>query len=195
MRHADSKQLRLFYEEALPTSQTTYFIIISPPQRIRELISLLKKELNQQISLSAINLKSIAHISLLKFNMVSNDEQIINKIRQAVSSFHSFDIELGGYMIFKHGQISSSLVINIPHPFPVLLLQQLLATSLKLRLRGKLTPHLTVARAVPSNDFGKIELSAFDYYDSFRCQQVVILKKEEGDDHYKLLAEIKLKGE
>lgn len=156
-----------------------------------EVISLLKEKLLQQIPLAAFNLQSAAHISLLKFSATEDDEQVIEKVQNAVSHYQCFEIELDGDRIFEHGKVAKSLVINILHPDAILLIQQSLLTAFKRKQRGVFTPHVTIARDIPNNEFKKINLSAFEYHDSFLCKQITILKKKPGES-YQRLAEIPL---
>lgn len=186
MRHGNPNQLSLFHYEMVPVKGTSYFIILSPIERVKEIVRAAKKALSNQISLSVNNLKSIAHISLLKFTAPDDDQRISKQIKSALSSFPAFDIVVGEISIFKHGDQSKSLVLKIDHPANIHHLHMLLLSALRIRSSKKITPHITIARSIPNEDFNKIDLSAFNYRDSFLCQEITVLKKSPGDRQYKI---------
>lgn len=186
MRHGNPNQLSLFHYEVVPVRGTSYFIILSPIERIKEVVRAAKEALGNQISLSVNNLKSIAHISLLKFTAPDDDERIRKQVKSVLSSCPGFDIVLGGSFIFKHGDQSKSLVLKINNPAPIHQLHMHLLAAFFPRSSKKITPHITIARAIANEDFDKIDLSAFNYQDSFPCQEITVLKKGPGDRRYKI---------
>jgi 2'-5' RNA ligase len=186
MRHVNPNQLNLFHYEMVPVRGTSYFIIISPIEKVKEVVRTAKEILSDQISLSITNLRSIAHISLMKFTAPDDDERVIKQMKTMLTSFPAFDIVLGGSDIFKHGEQSKSLVLKIDNPGPIHQLHMLLLSAFRFRSSRKINPHITIARAIPMEDFNKIDLSAFNYRDSFLCQEITVLKKAPGDRHYKI---------
>lgn len=192
MRHGNPSQLSLFRYEMGPVRGTSYFIILSPIERVKEVVRTAKEVLRNQISLSVSNLKSIAHISLLKFTAPDDDGRVSKQIKTMLSSFPAFDIILGGSVIFKHGEQSKSLVLKIDNPGPIQQLHMLLLMAFSLRSSQKITPHITIARAIPNEDFDKIDLSAFNYRDTFLCQEITVLKKAPNDRRYKICSKISL---
>ncbi|HEY9260360.1 2'-5' RNA ligase family protein [Chitinophaga sp.] len=176
----------------VPVKGTTYFIILSPIERVKEVVRAAKETLSNQISLSVSNLRSIAHISLLKFTAPDDDERVGKQIKTMLSSFPAFDIVLGGSAIFKHGEQSKSLVLKIDNPGPIQQLHMLLLTTFGLRSSKKITPHVTIARTIQNEDFAKIDLSAFNYRDAFPCQEITVLKKAAGDRQYKICFKMSL---
>lgn len=192
MRRGNPNQLSLFHCEMAPVRGTSYFIILSPIERVKEVVRAAKELLHHQIPLSVTNLKSIAHISLLKFTTTSNDERIIQQIKSMLSSFSSFEIIVAGNTVFKHGDQSRSLVLKIDNPAPIHQLHLLLLSVFNPRSSKKITPHITIARSIPSEDFEKIDLTAFNYHDSFLCQEITVLKKEPGDRQYRIFFKMPL---
>ena len=188
-------QLSLFHFETTPASKVYYFIIISPDDRIKKVVDLFKIKLGEIISLSESNRYSKAHISLMKFSSTEDDEKIINKINNALAFSQNFEVELNGSDIFKHGDSSTTLILKISNPTPIeALYQLLLAADLAPMLHKKITPHLTIAKTIPNDEFaGKVDLSQFDYYDSFLCKEITILKQVPGEK-YRELAKIPLQG-
>ncbi|PSL48887.1 2'-5' RNA ligase [Chitinophaga niastensis] len=186
MRRGNNIQLTLFDLEDMYPS---YSIVISPPKKNIEDIALLKVVLHQKIGLSPINLKSIAHISLLKLSCPDDDLFIINKVNRAISYQHRFSIKLDGADIFNHNT-SKTLFIKINNPTPIATIHQLILAQFN--RRRKINPHLTIARAIPNNDFKKITLSAFDYHDEFFCDRITILKKPIDSIRYKIIYEAML---
>jgi len=182
-------QLSLFHHEiAPPVSEVFYFIIISPDDPIKKKIELFKMQLGEIIPLSAHNRFSKAHISLMKFSSSDDDEQVINKVKNALSSFQNFEIELNGSDTFTHGDSSTTLILKISNPTPIeALYQLLLEADLAPMFPKKITPHLTIARTIPNSEFaGNVDLSKFDYYDSFLCKHITILKQAPGEAYHEL---------
>ncbi|WP_283093157.1 2'-5' RNA ligase family protein [Chitinophaga hostae] len=177
-----------------PISYVYYFIIISPCDRIKKIVEFFKILLDKIIPLSKINLYSKPHISLMKFSSTDDDEQVIRKVKDALSSSQNFEVELNGSDIFQHGDLSTTLFLKISNPTPIEALYQLLLTAdLAPVYRKKITPHLTIARTIPNDIFaGRVDLSKFDYYDSFLCKHITILKQAPGES-YRELATIPLR--
>ncbi|SEW01913.1 2'-5' RNA ligase family protein [Chitinophaga arvensicola] len=186
MRRVNPNQLSLFHCEMTPARGASYFIILSPIERVKEVVKSAKEMLGSQIPLSGTNMKAVAHISLMKFTAADDDERIIKQIVSVLSSFPCFDVIVAGNITFKHGEESRSLVLKIDNPGPIQWLHMLLLSAFSPRSSKKITPHITIARSIPTADFEKIDLSAFNYHDSFLCQEITVLKKAPGDRKYKI---------
>ena len=150
----------------------------------------MKKELHKIFPLGDENLHSIAHISLYRLLIPENDDFIIKKIRRALAHQHSFTIRLNGTEIFAHGNQSKTLVLKIANPEPINIIYALI--SREFRTSKRITPHLTIARKIPIRNFEKINVHDFHRFEEFLCNEITILKKLEGEEHFTVLTKIPL---
>jgi len=168
----------------------SYSVIISPPDNIMDHVKFMENQAYHL--LPEVNHRySKAHISLLKLPAKEEDAWIINLVKNAVAALPSFEVRLNGCEIFSHGYTSDSLVLRISNPQPIIELHKLLLKALK-RKPLKIAPHMTIVKDIPHNKLSKIDLSGFDYYDSFLCRKITILKKKPGDKQYDILFEVLL---
>jgi 2'-5' RNA ligase len=190
-RRQNPDQLTLFPPDAVPTPMVSYAVIISPPGNIVDDVKSLEHKLYDLIPELKHEQYLKAHISLLKLTSEEDDTWIINLVKNAVSTLSCFEVQLNGYNIFQHGYTSDSLVLQISNPQPIVDLHELLFKALRRKTR-KITPHLTIVKEVPHNKLHKADLSAFDYYESFLCNKITILKKKPGGKQYEKLFEVLL---
>ncbi|CAL1520690.1 2'-5' RNA ligase family protein [Chitinophaga sp. MM2321] len=188
MQRGNHIQLTLFDYEDI---RQEYFILISPGKFIIEKVKQLKKILHEKIRLSQTNRRSVAHISLFKFIYKDDDLSVINRVTRAVTQQHPFMVKLNGAGMYRHGNVTKTLILKLGNPYPVKVLQQLI--SREFNKRKKIDPHITIARSVLNEAFDKITVSEFDYYDEFLCDRITILKKPIAGGSYISLAEIFLK--
>lgn len=186
------QQLSLFKTDDIPPAYAfaEYFILISPPAAVRKMIAGMKKALHKITPPGDENLHSIAHISLYKLRIPENDAFIIKKIRRALAHQHRFSIKLNGTEIFAHGNQSKTLVLKIANPEPINIIYALI--SREFRTSKRITPHLTIVRKISARNFEKINVQDFDHYEDFFCNEITILKKPEGKEHFDVLAKIPL---
>lgn len=190
-RHHNPDQLTLFPLDDVPTTMVSYAVIISPPGNIMDNVKFMENKLYELLPEVKHEQYLKAHISLLKLTSEEDDTWIINLVKNAVSPLPSFEVQLNGYDIFSHGYTSDSLVLQISNPQPIADLHKSLFKALK-RKTPKITPHMTIVKEVPHNKLRKIDLSAFDYHDSFLCRKITILKKKPGGKQYDNLFEVLL---
>ncbi|HWV75301.1 MAG TPA: 2'-5' RNA ligase family protein [Pseudosphingobacterium sp.] len=165
-------QLTLFEE-------VTYFILISPAERIREWIIDQKRRLHAEIQLSDFNLYAIPHISLYKIKMEDNDEMIKRKVSTAIAAHTSFHQPLSGIEYLTHGNVSFSVCVKVVKPERIVALYQSLRETFKFK-KTSFHPHLTIARDIDNNNKHAVQRlfpMMMSYEDSFFCDNVLILKK------------------
>lgn len=188
----NTAQLSLFGADAIPAarSRCDYFILISPPQKIIAKVDAKKRSLNKTVPAGDKNLHSVAHISLYRMLVPENDDLILQKLRRALAHLYRFTVRLNGAELFKHGRSKISLVLTIENPEPVRMIHAFIAREF--RTSRSITPHLTIARDIPSRYAEKIRLQDFQLYDEFLCEKITVLKKTDGQEHFSVLFEIPL---
>lgn len=97
-------QISLFPEEQQKAKvQADYFILISPPEEIKNTVKHFKKFMQQEADIMPVNRNSVAHISLLS---VRCNEIMDNTMRTLMdntfSGEKSFNIYLEGIEQFLH---------------------------------------------------------------------------------------------
>lgn len=166
-----------------------YFLILSPGQGIVRKVATMKTRLAATIRIPPYNLRSIAHISLMRFLNTEDDQAIIQGVTDAVEAFPEFRVQLNGAGIFHHGhtgtlmlQPANSDTINSLHGF----------ISDTFNCRRSIRPHITIARNVAREELLKVNLHDFDCHDSFCCDKITILKKAVDAPRYEILQEVTL---
>jgi 2'-5' RNA ligase len=173
-----SKQLFLFGETPKPPRvlKGNYFILISPDKKTDQNLRLLREKLHSKISLTEENLHSVPHISLFKIPYEGNtDNKIIQFVSRKLEAIKKFTIILDGLVIFSNGH-ERSLVYKIRNADPINAIFHLLLPGKVMKTH--FTPHLTLVKTIPINDFNKIsmDLSELQYTGEFVCDKITILK-------------------
>ena len=171
-------------------SYCEYFVLLSPDQPTSLTVSQMKVHLSRIIRIPAFNLQSLAHISLMKF-IGDSDSTAINRVKASISHLQQFLIQLNGAFVYKHGSNLRSLVLRPVNAAPI----QALHSTLSREFKGKkkIDPHITIARNVAAQELDKIDVSEFDCFNAFTCNQVIILKKTANAASYNKLAAIELR--
>lgn len=180
MRRVNYAQLSLF-------SYYEYFLLLSPGQSIVRKVAAMKSLLAGMIRIPSYNLGSVAHISLMKFQMTEDDQSVIRRVTHAVEGFPEFDVQLGSAGIFQNGSIGTLMLQPANSDHIHSLHGSIMAAF---RRRRSIRPHITIARNVDSAELLKVNLHDFDCHDSFRCNKVTILKKAIEAPHYEVLREV-----
>ena len=130
------------------------------------------------INLQDFNLRSAPHISLLKLQIAVNDDEVIARVAKALTVLHAFGISLKKAGYFKHGN-TNDIILTLCDPRPVQQVFDCLRKEFEPRKSGKIVPHLTIGRRIPSQEFEKVGglLHTFDYTGSFSCASVVVLRE------------------
>ena len=159
-----------------------YFILISPPQQINHDVKNFKHELTSHIG-PYNAAKSHAHISLLRFHCIAEQED--NLIRQLESwGRHQSKIQIQ-LDHFNHFDYSRTLFIDIANKEPLLKLQDQLWWHLKLNMKGidlakpTFDPHLTIGKKLSSHQF-PFAIEGFagkQYRKNFFCTHLTLLKR------------------
>lgn len=181
-------QLNMFEEDR---AVARYAILISPPAAVKKAVAGFKQQVHEAIGLDEMNLRSLAHISLCRVNAADDDAFIIKTVTGAVANMCCFDIEINGADSFTHGK-TGTLYLRIERPEPVQILFALLSRVFKASRNAGITPHLTIARALPGHKFRQIDPSFFDYRYAFVCDRITILKW--AGEKYHLIHEVLLKS-
>ncbi|MFL9844240.1 2'-5' RNA ligase family protein [Flavobacterium rhizosphaerae] len=192
MPKKDPAQTSLFPEQLFE-----YHVLISPTDEVIEHVDMLKARLNDIIDIGAFNIKSIAHISLFKYEAYQsvNVKEVFTK-GAALSEIMPFLIKIEGCKVFSAGD-SRSLVLEIINPQPIDYLAALLNPAKKRKPKkpvkqtsildkpvkkpATIHPHITIARNIAAEELALVtDLSAFDYKAEFLCDRITILKRPAG---------------
>ncbi|WP_208728451.1 2'-5' RNA ligase family protein [Chitinophaga alhagiae] len=168
-----------------------YAILISPPAAVKKAVAGFKQQLHEAVGLDDMNLKSLAHISLCRVNAADDDAFVITTATRAVANMCCFDIEINGADSFTHGK-TGTLYLRIERPEPVQILFVLLNRVFRASRNANITPHLTIARALPAGKFRQIDPAAFAYRYAFVCDRITILKW--AGERYNLIHEVPLQN-
>lgn len=157
-----------------------YFLLISPPDHIKDKVRQLRQRLQREITLNEHNLRSIPHISLLKLLPREGKQDLTPHIEDPLRHFKRFMIQTSRLEIFDHRR-KKSMVLTFAEPEPIVHLQKLLLNRLGQAEPARMTPHLTIARGIASADYSKVtEPGSYFFSDGFECDRVTILRKPAG---------------
>src|SRR4051812_38351123 len=93
--------------------QYQYLILISPDQKTKDSVRILKEKLDQKIGLSIQNRVSVPHLSLFTFiSREIRDDVITENLRAALAGQKGFFIALGKAGYFTHGS-TADLILTI----------------------------------------------------------------------------------
>jgi 2'-5' RNA ligase len=172
-----------------------YSWLIKPGDIVSQKTMCFKEVLQDSIGLSVFNRKSLPHISLVKKEYdYELDDFIRDKTINALKGIKSFKIVMGGAEVFKHGDVSRTLVLKVNDPEPIQKINKKIRAEFNFKQK-KLLPHVTIARSIPLSDFNKLptSLNEFDCRDEFICNKITILKKfTEESKGYDLFYEVQL---
>lgn len=182
-----------FIFEEPPKINYEYFMILSPDDGIKAELKKKKKELHAEVGLNSENLHSVAHISLLKFQGI-DDEQLIKRVVERIAEdLSQFKVGIKGLDVFKHGS-KRSLVLVFEDPDRIEYIHDLLFKFF-FNTTKKTTPHMTIARNMAGEVFKKIR-NPENYFFSgnFLCNKISILRKPlKSKQDFELFDEISLR--
>lgn len=180
-------------------SKKDFFVIISPGERIIRDISLLKKSCAKHIGIFPA-LYSKAHISLIKSGeeisvprqSIFIYEQFFRMIAHRVAQIESVKLDIKGFNFFTHGQKSRTIYAELNLSPEIMNWFEILKDVL--RIDKPVTPHITIAKAVPIKDFEKLWpfFEKIEYRDSFIPDCLTVLTREIGNKlpNYSVLTEL-----
>ncbi len=148
-----------------------FFFTITPSQPVQVFVSNLKKQVRDVLGHGFQDEFSPAHISLFKYTDFKT-ESFLYDADWLISALLPFEIHVNGLGIFKHG-VNKTIYLQIEYKTPISELASVLGGE-------RITPHITIARNLGSDDFAKAweHLQNISYSNYFRCTTVTVLKKE-----------------
>ena len=175
---------RIYNQTSLFGPLYAYLVVLSPPEKIKSDIALIKKELNDIVDISERNLHSIAHITLT--DKLTDDADFAQTIDKLIKLKGSFPVKVKGWKTFDHGH-SITLYLNIENPEPIINLMGLLKSSSK-------SPHISLAKKIPHDTFEKLlpYLENFQYSAEWICNEVNVLRKLMSKKHLGFNESIKI---
>lgn len=152
-----------------------YCFLIRPDLRTVEAVKELKQQLHDRIVLSWANLSSKPQLTLVEFQATESAEgEIVRRTIGILKDQPAFPVGLSGVLVLEHGKSTTSVVLKVKDPKPILEAQSLLRKALQLK-REKSIPYVSIARNIPSAKLGSLE--DFDYQGEFQCDRILLLKK------------------
>ncbi|MES2588823.1 MAG: 2'-5' RNA ligase family protein [Bacteroidota bacterium] len=159
-----------------------YLVIISPSNKIKGDVKIMKKMTHSFIGLDKYQLNSIAHITL--FNLIDpplNEKEIFEISENILRNFKNFRVYLKHVEYFNKGKNAQTLVIKIENPEIIKHIHaSFLKTQLGLKFKTKtIKPHVTIAKGIPTRDKDKIPQDPFifNYEADFECDGIVFLRR------------------
>jgi 2'-5' RNA ligase len=164
-----------------------YFLLLTPERSVSESVVSLKEKLHRQIGISKENRASKPHISLLLTPLTREcDEAVIGLGEALLAGMRQFDVNIKGADLFLHSKTASVVLKVEKNPGIEEAFEKLNAGfGMKADVSG-FVPHLTIARSIPKHiAAGSIlSLEEYNYYSSFRCKSVTVLKRQAYSDGY-----------
>lgn len=158
------------------------FFIIAPPGHIKSDVSVLKDDVQYLIGHGFEDRYSKAHISLFKFDLRGHFDDITRHVEDTASGFSPFNVFIKDLSVFHHGSYRT-IYLEIVNKYPLRdILEKLV------RKDAGYTPHITVAKKLPAEDFAKAwpYLKDLPYSQHFLCDRITVLARiEDRWVHYK----------
>jgi len=162
-----------------------YFILISLPDRIDDYVKSLKDFCKRNIG-SFYSATSRSHISFGKFIDEEDDnlgmseimQLYLKNIQNAIALIPSCDLSIDGFNYFTHGTKFRTIYVVIK------LDDNVIGWFDKIRNRllidRNITPHITIARKIPTNDFDILwpHFRNLTFKESFKPASLTILTRE-----------------
>jgi 2'-5' RNA ligase len=169
--NAEAPQLNTVYQ---------YFFVISPPLSIKQNVKSYKHTLDKKVGLSDYNLHAIPNISLMSFHtMKPVNQNFIQAVSNLFANIQKFEIETNGFDCFTHHNSSGTIYAKIEDSGMLTGIYEGLHKLLGLKVRDY-TPHLTVARTIPKENFNKAFALLKDkkFKKKFICENITILQRK-----------------
>lgn len=166
---------RIYNQESLLGPLYAYLVIISPPEKVKEDIARLKKELDGIADIGERNLHSIAHITLT--DKLTDDEAFPDTVGHLLGQQHPFPITISGWGYFDHGH-SVTAYLAVENTKPIAEMAGLLKSNAK-------TPHIALAKKIPHETFHRLlpYLKNLEYRATWTCNGIVVLGKLMSEKH------------
>ena len=155
--------------------------IIAPPRHIKSDVSVLKDDVQYLIGHEFEDRYSKACITLFKYNDEHVDDMISHVEAKAVH-FNPFNVFIKNLNVFYNGS-HRTIYLDIVNKYPVRDIFEKL-----IREDAGYTPHISIAKRLPAEDFLKAwpYLKDFPYSQHFLCDRITVLARAEGKwFHYK----------
>jgi 2'-5' RNA ligase len=169
------KQKRIYNQTSLFGPLYAYLVVLSPPQKVKDEIAQIKKELNAIADITGRNLHSIAHITLV--DKLTDDVDFPETIQALVQGQNPFTIKINGWSYFDHGH-SVTVHLTIKDTEPIVRLMEMVKSPSK-------SPHISLAKKIPHTTFDKLRpyLDTLNYTANWQCTEVTVLKKLMAEKH------------
>ncbi|WP_345955902.1 2'-5' RNA ligase family protein [Mucilaginibacter sp. PAMB04168] len=175
-----------------------YLFLLQPSDAVKEQIKHCKLKACEYIG-HYQGMKATAHLSICEITRQKPHviDSYLQTVKNKVNSIPPVNLEINGFDFFMHSNEHMTIYAAIKPTYKTdnwfALLKKLLNS------KRPLTPHITVTRYIPVNDFYKLwpELRQVRYQDSFVANRLTILEKEtfKPNAKYNIREEIYFKNE
>ena len=170
-----------------------YMLVLNPPENLRNKISAIKKEFNNDYKIVA-GTGSKPYLALATFTQYEMmEERIINNLKNITLGFPPFRIELKDFGSFP----THSIFINVLSRLPIQnLVKQIRTETQKLMKLNEdykpyfiMEPHLIIARSLKTWQYEKgwLEYSNRHFTGRFIADAMLLLKRHTGDRSWQIL--------
>ncbi|MFP5438901.1 MAG: 2'-5' RNA ligase family protein [Bacteroidia bacterium] len=166
---------RIYNQTALFGPLYAYLVVLSPPQKIIDAITGIKRDMNAIADITERNLHSKAHITLT--DKLTDDAGFAETVETFIGEQKEFTVTVDGWGVFDHGH-SITIYLKVVTPEPIVHLAQ--------TLRSKATtPHISLAKKIPYPVYEKLLpwLQHLQYTATWPCNEVVVLRKLMSEKH------------
>ncbi|MCO6149437.1 2'-5' RNA ligase family protein [Flavobacterium sp. NRK1] len=166
---------RIYNQTSLFGPLYAYLVVLSPPDAIKNAITIIKKELNAISAIGERNLHSIAHITLV--DKLTDDVLFPETIEELIEGRKSFPITVKGWDYFDHGH-SITVYLKVLNPEPIIDLMEDVKSPAR-------SPHISLVKKIPHHTFQSLRpyLETLNYSFNWDCTEVIVLKKLMSEKH------------
>lgn len=161
-----------------------YLLVIPPTDEISSDVFHFKGILFDAIKSKTRNRYAKAHVTIINFmNAGYSDEEVVEKVRNALAEQKRFKVQISGVEKFVHGEDKRTIHLAISNPDPFRELHKLLASEFYQKTT-KITPHITLAKAISTDEYELImnKFPYIHYHNEFEGNRLSILKREIHQD-------------
>ena len=173
--------MRTLTATALKSKVKELLFVISPAEGISSDVRVLKDDVHYLTGKTFEGHGAKAHISLFPY-LGDNSENIIRQVEEQAMNFSSFEIIIKDFGVFHHGN-NRTIYMDIVNKYRLRDIFESITGS-----ERSFTPHLTIARNLPAEDFLMCwpYFKELHYSQHFSCDRITVLaKKGKRWVHYK----------
>lgn len=170
-------QLTLDIDSRAHPYKMHYLILLRPDEGTVERIKQSRNHIEKITGSSFSEKGFVPHITLLDFERVENDRDVIAIANQVVAEQRKFHLKVQEASRFDH-TISETIAAIFRDPMAVVKLHYNLSLAYDKRPKTSFVPHITIAKEIPKTTYNvDLSLSSFIKEWEVECDTLVILRK------------------